>query len=261
MIERKQSTARMGGVILGEGMPKICVPVMGKTIEEIAQAAKRARDAQADIIELRIDSLSATPELDMAVAACNAVREQAPGTALLFTMRTGRDGGAGSADALAYEALLGGMIESGVCDGVDCELSVGREAFARIAQKAKAAGVTLVGSSHEFGEIGDMQRAAGWLLEQQELGADVCKAAVMTKTRVHAMEAALMFAKAKEILTIPMIGIAMGPAGTITRIGCESIGSCLTFGTAGEASAPGQIDARTLRRALEIMRDAMNGNG
>ncbi|MBQ8620322.1 MAG: type I 3-dehydroquinate dehydratase [Clostridia bacterium] len=261
MIEFEQSKARMGGVILGEGMPKICVPVMGKTIGEIARAAKRARDAQADIVELRIDSLSAMPDMETAMAACRAAREAALGTALLFTMRTGRDGGAGSTDAVGYEALLSGMIESGLCDGVDCELSVGREGFARIAQRAKRAGVTLVGSSHEFGEIGDMQRAADWLLEQQELGADVCKAAVMTKTRVRALEAALMFAKAKEALRIPMIGIAMGPAGVITRIGCECMGSCLTFGTAGEASAPGQIDAGTLRRALEIIRGATAQNG
>lgn len=254
-----QGSVRLGGVVLGEGMPKICVPVMGKSIGEIAQAAARARDAQADIIELRIDSLSAMPDMQTAEAACRAVREQAPGTALLFTLRTARDGGAGDADAQAYEALLTSMIASGVCDGVDCELSVGREAFSRIARRAKEAGVTLVGSSHEFGEIGEMERAAQWLLEQQALGADVCKAAVMTKTRVRALEAALMFAKAKERLAIPMIGIAMGPAGAITRIGGACMGSCLTFGTAGEASAPGQIDAVTLRRALEIMQSAIAG--
>ena len=103
---------------------------------------------------------------------------------------------------------------------------------------ARETGVTLVGSSHEFGDIGQMRKAAEWLLEQQELGARVCKAAVMVTTRVQALEAALMFAKMREELEIPMIGIAMGPQGAITRIGCESMGSCLTFGTAGEASAP-----------------------
>lgn len=257
MVALDQGTARVGGVVLGEGMPKICVPVMGKTIAQIAQAAVRAKDAQADIIELRIDSLSGMPDAQTAREACMAVRGHAPGTALLFTLRTERDGGAGSADAQAYEALLVQMIESGLCDAVDCELSVGREAFKRIARQAKENGVTLVGSSHEFGEIGDMQRAAQWLLEQQELGADVCKAAVMTKTRIEALEAALMFARTKETLRIPMIGIAMGPAGAITRIGGACMGSCLTFGTAGEASAPGQIDAKALRCVLEIMRGAM----
>ena len=246
----------MGGVVLGEGMPKVCVPVMGKTIKEMEQAAARAKAAGADIIELRIDSLAAMPDEQTAEAACRAVGAQAAEIPVLFTLRTQRDGGNGSADAKAYEALLIGMIQKGACDAIDCELSVGREAFARIAAAAHEAGMTLVGSSHEFGEIGDMHKAADWLTQQQALGADVCKAAVMVKDRVQALEAALMFAKAKEALSIPMIGIAMGPQGTITRIGCESLGSCLTFGTAGEASAPGQIDARTLRTALEIMHSA-----
>ena len=241
-------------MVLGEGMPKVCVPVMGRTISELAEAAARAKGAQADIIELRIDSLSSMPDADTAIAACLAVRES--GIPVLFTLRTARDGGPGGTDAAAYEALLNGMIESGACEGVDCELSVGEEAFARIAKKAREAGVTLVGSSHEFGVMQDLSRAADWLLAQQRLGAQVCKAAVMTKTRVQALEAALMFARTKEELSIPMIGIAMGPEGAITRIGCQCIGSCLTFGTAGEASAPGQIDAGELRKALEIMHAA-----
>ena len=54
-----------------------------------------------------------------------------------------------------------------------------------------------------------------------------------------------------------MIAIAMGPAGIVTRIGAACTGSCLTFGTAGEASAPGQIDAVRLRAALEIVQDAI----
>ncbi|MGN0992139.1 MAG: type I 3-dehydroquinate dehydratase [Candidatus Ventricola sp.] len=254
---KARKTARLGRVTLGEGMPAICVPVMGRTIPEIAQAAARAKAAQADVIELRIDSLTDMPLRQQAVDACRAVRENAGEIPLLFTMRTRRDGGAGSADAEAYETLLCAVIESRACDAVDCELSVGEEAFARIAEKARKAGVLLVGSSHEFGEIGDMRRAAQWLRRQEALGADVCKAAVMTRTNAEAFALAQVYASVCEELTIPMIAIAMGPAGVITRIGGACLGSCLTFGTAGEASAPGQIDARRLRTALEIVQDAI----
>lgn len=254
---RTAGEVRLGGLVLGKGMPKICVPVMGKSNEEIACAAKRAKDACADLIELRMDSMDPMPDTGEAIAACRAVREAAGSMPLLFTLRTQRDGGAGSMDAEAYEKLLRDMIDSRVCDAVDCELSIGEAIFARIAKKAKAAGVTLVGSSHEFAETEDLERAAQWLFKQQELGADICKAAVMTKTGVQALEAALMFARAREKLNIPMIGIAMGPAGVITRIGGACLGSCLTFGTAGDASAPGQIDAMELRRALEIIQNAV----
>ena len=253
----EKRTARLGRVTLGEGMPAICVPVMGRTIPEIAQAAARAKAAQADVIELRIDSLTDRPGIREAIGACRAVRESAEGSPLLFTLRTKRDGGAGTADAEAYETLLGAVMESGACDAVDCELSVGESAFSRIAEKAKKTGVLLVGSSHEFGEIGDMRRAAQWLKRQEALGADVCKAAVMTRTNAEAFALAQVYASVYEQLTIPMIAIAMGPAGIVTRIGAACTGSCLTFGTAGEASAPGQIDAVRLRAALEIVQDAI----
>ena len=255
-MSKAKRAARLGCVTLGEGMPAICVPVMGRTIPEIAQAAAHAKAAQADVIELRIDSLADRPSQQEALAACRAVRENAEGIPLLFTLRTTRDGGPGTADAEAYEALLGAVIESRACDAVDCELSVGEGRFARIAEKAKAAGV-LLGSSHEFGEIGDMRRAAHWLKRQEALGADVCKAAVMTRTNAEAFALAQVYAGVYEELTVPMIAIAMGPAGVITRIGGACLGSCLTFGTAGEASAPGQIDARRLRTALEIVQDAI----
>lgn len=255
--ESAKRTARLGRVTLGSGMPAICVPVMGSSLEELAQAAQRAVRAQADVIELRIDSLCAMPEIGTALEACRAVRAQAGDIPVLFTLRTARDGGPGSTDAAAYEALLGAVMRERACDAVDCELSVGDAVFARLAARAKEAGVLLVGSSHEFGEIGDPARAAQWLRRQEALGADVCKAAVMTQTPAEAFHLAAVYAEAYEQLTVPMIAIAMGPAGVITRIGGACMGSCLTFGTAGEASAPGQMDAKKLRTVLEIVQEAI----
>lgn len=249
-------TVPVGRVILGEGMPKICVPVMGESLEALRSAARRAVQAQADLLELRLDSLCPMPTGHIALEACQIVREEAEGTPLLFTLRTSRDGGKGSADAQAYEQLLCDLMEKRLFDAVDCELSCGEERFARIVHAAHAAGVPVVGSSHEFGEIGDTHRAGEWLLRQQALGADICKAAVMAKTAAQALEAALAMVRAGEQLQIPMIGIVMGGQGMITRVCCECLGSCLTFGTAGESSAPGQMDALQLRHVIKALHDA-----
>ena len=249
-----KKTVRLGRVTLGEGMPKICVPVMGCTVQDIRAAALRAAKAQADLLELRADSLGEMPDTGLAIEACRAAREaQLP---LIFTLRTRRDGGAGSGDAAAYEALLCAVARAGVCEAVDCELSAGEACFARVVDAAHGADVKVIGSSHEFGEIGDMNRAADWLLRQAALGADVCKAAVMARTGVQALEAALVMARAGERIDAPIIAIAMGAAGVLTRVGGACTGSCLTFGTAGEASAPGQMDARTLRRVMESIQQA-----
>ena len=257
VLESEMKTVRLGSVILGDGAPKICVPVMGSDMEQIRRAACEACAAGAEIIELRIDSLSPDPSAEAAKAACRIVRESAAGIPLLFTQRTARDGGAGSPDAVAYEALLTEMVKSRLCEAIDCELSVGDKAFARIVKAAHENEVIVVGSSHEFGEIGEMQRAGDWLLKQEALGADVCKAAVMTRDVHEALCAMQVYAQAHEQLKAPMIAIAMGPAGVMTRLCGACIGSCLTFGTAGKQSAPGQIDAMKLRAALETVESAL----
>ncbi|MGN0996463.1 MAG: type I 3-dehydroquinate dehydratase [Candidatus Ventricola sp.] len=249
-----QKTVRLGRVTLGEGMPKICVPVMGQDAQTIRAAAMRAARAQADLIELRADSLGQAPDAACVIDACRAARDA--GLPLILTMRTRRDGGAGSDDAAMYEALLCAVARAGVCEAIDCELSAGEACFARVVRASHEAGIPVIGSSHEFGEIGDMRRAADWLLRQEALGADVCKAAVMTRTGAQALEAALVMARAGERMRTPIIAIAMGPAGVLTRVGGAFIGSCLTFGTAGEASAPGQMDAQALRLVMESLQQA-----
>ena len=43
------------GVKIGEGVPKICVPIVGKTKEEILAAAKSFEDVALDVVEWRVD--------------------------------------------------------------------------------------------------------------------------------------------------------------------------------------------------------------
>ena len=49
----------------------------------------------------------------------------------------------------------------------------------------------------------------------------------------------------------PFIGISMGPCGQVTRTEGGKAGSILTFASAGEASAPGQIALADMRRILD----------
>ena len=55
----------------------------------------------------------------------------------------------------------------------------------------------------------------------------------------------------------PIITMSMAGLGSISRIACEAFGSCLTFGSGAQASAPGQIGAAKLHQALQIVHDAL----
>lgn len=256
----KKRTVRLQNAVLGEGMPKVCVPVMGESPEALAEMTDAAR-AEADIIELRLDSVAPTLDADTARHACETVRGRAGDVPILATMRTARDGGAGDADAARYEALLALLAKEHLCDALDVELSVGEEAFARIVREAHAAGLPVVGSFHDFEKTPKKDEMAARLQRMAALGADVCKIAVMPHSRKDVVALTAACAQADDELPQPIIAIAMGELGASTRICAEAMGSCLSFGTAGRASAPGQTEAGELRRALEAVHAALTGGG
>ncbi len=49
----------------------------------------------------------------------------------------------------------------------------------------------------------------------------------------------------------PLITMAMGGLGAVTRMSGEIFGSNLTFGTLGEASAPGQLEVQVQVQVLD----------
>ena len=49
----------------------------------------------------------------------------------------------------------------------------------------------------------------------------------------------------------PLITMSMGALGISSRVEGERYGSAMTFGTLGQASAPGQLGVAQLRRELE----------
>lgn len=254
----EKNTVRIQNVTLGVGIPKVCVPVMGKDLREWTEAATAARE-QADLIELRLDSVSPELDADRMRQACRVVREKAQGSALLATMRTSRDGGAGDGDAERYETLLVTLARERLCDALDVELSVGEAAFARIAQEAHAAGVPVVGSYHDFGRTPENAEMLARLHAMARLGADVCKIAVMPRDIRDVSRLKAVCMQANDELPQPIIAISMGELGASTRTDAEAMGSCLSFGTAGQGSAPGQMDARALRRALEEAHQKLSG--
>ena len=49
------NTVRVRGVVIGDGMPKICAPIVEKTKEKIWKAADVIARSAADMAEWRID--------------------------------------------------------------------------------------------------------------------------------------------------------------------------------------------------------------
>ena len=249
-------TLQLRSVTLGSGRPKVCVPLVGRTLDELRRGVQALVIADLDLVELRIDLLAGAAEQPALVQeALGLVRGALPsGVPVLFTYRTTREGGNQPISADGYTALLVAAITSGAIDAVDVEMLTPNEGRQVIVAAARAASVAVVMSNHEFTVTPPKDEIIRRLVAQQELGADVTKIAVMpTSARdvVTLLDATEEFVATHAL--VPTITMSMGSLGAISRLAGETFGSSLTFGAVGASSAPGQLEAGELRGILDIL--------
>lgn len=165
-------------------------------------------------------------------------------------------------DTEAYTKTILAVIDSGLIDLVDVELSRGEETMKTIVAAAHRVGVKVVASRHDFTATPDKNIIISNLCLMQSLGADIVKFAVMPQCErdvLTLLDATLTMKE--EHSDTPVITMSMSPTGVISRICGQLVGSCVTFGTAGKASAPGQIPANPVKHvpANTGINDCSNG--
>ncbi|MCR5229562.1 MAG: type I 3-dehydroquinate dehydratase [Solobacterium sp.] len=239
-------------VAIGEGQPKICIPLTGKTEGEIRSSLRAVLKSRPDLIEWRADDFRQVHDEESVLNMLSEIRSAAGDIPILFTVRTKKEGGHASFDADEYVTLNRAVCRSGDADMIDCELFSGEETAAEVIANAHEYDVRVVLSNHDFQKTPGRDELVGRMCRMQELGGDILKIAVMPASR----EDVLTLLEATSVMygtyaVQPLITVSMSPAGVISRICGESFGSAVTFASAAEPSAPGQLDAAVLRKILE----------
>ena len=244
------------GTALGAGAPKVCVPVVATTPEAAADAARDLPAGVADVVELRLDHLEgAAADPAVVAAAVRAVRDVLPDEVpLLATFRSVREGGAQPADEDAYAAAVRASLVPGV-DAVDVELAA-RDLTALVAD-ARAAGAAVVVSHHDVAATPPAEVIVDVLRRQREAGADVCKVAVMPQDADDVLTLLVATRRFTAAADRPVVTVAMGGLGLVSRLAGELVGSAMTFGTVGAGSAPGQVEAERVREVLTLLHGAL----
>lgn len=245
MKSKKNRTSRCGGLDFSGNMPKICVPIVESGLPALIHEIRGAQDLPIDLLEWRMDQYFGDP-----LNALPEIKKEAKDLPLLCTLRSKGEGGnqAGTPDQLAE--TLEKVIESGLCDLIDIELSLGEKLIGELVLAAGYRQIGTVLSKHDFQKTpakGEMM-ADFWAMHR--LGADLCKYAVMPgspKDLIQLLDASVT-ARAE---IGPVIAIAMGELGKITRVSGSYFGSCMTFSIGSRASAPGQIPAEEMRAVLQ----------
>lgn len=251
-------TLMIRNVKIGSGAPKVIIPLVGKTEEELLDEAVLVKSTNPDLVEWRVDYFEKVDKLSAVENISRKLRSALDDIPLIFTFRTAREGGVKELSNDYYTQLNLAAIKSGSIDLVDVELFSTEDNIQTILLAAKEHGVFVIMSNHEFSYTPQKDEIISRLLQMQKLGADILKIAVMPRSVgdvLTLLDATNMMKE--QYAEKPVVTMAMGGLGLITRLSGEVFGSSLTFASGKEASAPGQIPVAELRTALEILHKNM----
>lgn len=248
------STVIVKDVRIGEGMPKICVPIVGVTADEILTQASQILYSPADIIEWRADYFRRSDDKNAVLSILRKLQDRLEGRPVLFTFRTAEEGGEKEISTEDYVKLCEAVILSGNADLIDIQYSLGREVTDHLISVARPKGVAVILSYHDFKSTPPEDDIVQRLITMKMLGADIAKIAVMPQNARDVISLMSASERMRHVENpIPVVAISMSVKGVVSRISGEVFGSAMTFATAGRSSAPGQIDADQVDRLISTI--------
>ena len=251
-----------GAPLAGGRLPAICAPLVARTHGELVAEAAAVAAKQPDLLEWRVDFFGAIGESAQVIETAAAIRQAAGGIPLLFTRRSSREGGEPIALAEPQVvALYRAVCASGQIDFIDYEVGNDAAHVREVREASRAAGVQLVLSFHDFAATPSQSALQQCFARAEQLGADIAKVAVMPRDMQDVLTLLAATLDASRTLRIPVISMAMGGAGAVTRLAGGLFGSDLCFAVGQRASAPGQWPIEELEAALSLLAKASGGAG
>ena len=239
---------------IGEGRPKVILPIVERTEAAILEKAAQFSTLQADCVEWRVDHFddARTPG---AVARCLAkLRVALKDKLLLVTIRTKAEGGELALRHTEYTDLLHTILDTDCADLLDIEFFTAGADLPLLVEQAHTAGVPVVCSSHDFAKTPPQAELVERMVQMQQAGADLPKLAVMPRCRTDVLELLAATAEMADLHPeTPVITMSMGTLGAVSRLAGEAFGSAMTFANPGQASAPGQVSLDIVNEVLDAL--------
>ena len=151
---RAITPVRVKNVTIGEGTPKIIVPITGRTPGELRTQVEALTGVDVDIVEWRTDFFDTLTDTASVVEQARVLAGHLSGIPLLATCRTRHEGGEADLTDDAYADANVALAESGAVDLVDVEYRRDRAAVDRIVAAAHARKVAVVANPTIGGRAG-----------------------------------------------------------------------------------------------------------
>ncbi|AXG39446.1 type I 3-dehydroquinate dehydratase [Enterococcus gilvus] len=247
-------TVTVDHITIGDGLPKIIVPMVGNTVEELEKEAELIHTLDCDLVEWRIDFFEQVSNFQ-AVASLSHNLKAILEKPLLITFRTKNEGGVFDLSESDYFELYKTIISNGNLNLLDVELFMPEKQVNELIDLAHKNEIKIIMCNHDFQKTPKKEEIIHRLRSMQDKGADICKIAVMPTASEDVLT--LLDATREMYETyaqVPLITMSMGALGMISRVSGQVFGSAATFGSATTASAPGQVPVVELRKMLETLK-------
>ncbi|MBU0483004.1 MAG: type I 3-dehydroquinate dehydratase [Proteobacteria bacterium] len=227
-------------------MCKLCVAI---ALRDEAAALIAAREAErlADVIEIRLDALSA-PRVETFI---NGLAKP-----LIFTNRAGWEGGSCVAAEDERVGLLADAARAGAAY-VDIELRTDEQLRSGLMAIAREHQTKVIVSWHDFKVTASAQALISILQEQYRSGADIGKIVTMARDFQDVLRVLDLQVLAAE-MGFPLIAFCMGRVGMISRLATMELNGYMTYAAleVGLNTAPGQLSAKIVRTVQQEISDA-----
>lgn len=242
---------KVGNLELSDAAPKVCIPIVGENHDGVLEQARQIVTMEPDLIEWRCDFFDSMyiDEIENMLIDLKEITKDIP---LIFTFRTESEGGNKFISNKSYYDLNVEVAKTGLAELIDVEAYSKDGIALEMIEEIHKAGAKVIGSNHHFNETPSKEEMVETLMTMEELGADICKLAVMPKNREDVLRLVQSSKEANEKMLVPIITMSMSEMGAVTRVGCKSTGSVVTFAAGIDASAPGQISCKKVKEMLNV---------
>ena len=248
------SCVTIRGCRIGEGRPKVIIPLVEHTEAAVLETAGQFSTLRADCVEWRVDCFEGAKNLGAVVRCAAKLRIALKDKLLLITFRTKAEGGNVELTHEEYLRFLHTVLNTDCADLIDIEFFTAGADLPELVADAHTAGTVVVCSSHDFHKTPPCTELVSRMTAMQQAGADLPKLAVMPQSRTDVLELLAATAKmADRHPETPVITMSMGALGAVSRLSGEAFGSAMTFANPGQASAPGQVSLALVNEVLNAL--------
>lgn len=254
-IESKKKI-KIKNKIIGGKKFLICLPLLSKNKEELLKDTKELLKSNPDLLEWRIDYFDEEILKDRALLeeTMEELAQITKNIPLILTCRHIEEGGNKKISQNKRKDIIKRALELDLADIIDLEMMNDLDFIKDIKNLVKKENKYLILSYHNFDSTEDIESIINKIIQGENLGGDISKIAYMANSYDDSLNLLTATNKSREKVDIPVIGIAMGEYGKLSRVVGGFFGSDISFASGKESSAPGQLTKQDIEKILEILK-------